>query len=187
MPRRRRPRRPLLRGRPRPRAARREAAVTASGVHQDAQWRAYGERRARFAARMERGLPPGVHVTPVDGGIVVHAGAAPGDFVPFVPPRPGRGLTVIVDSSVTSRAVVRRVLANAPAGWPQRPAAARLPRPPSRDPLTPPPIEPVTTQLLAGIRGQPVLELPPPAGAGPPPPPPPPLPPPPPRPGPPPP
>src|SRR5260370_816432 len=157
MARRRRPRRRLLRGRRRPRG--RGAGGAPPGP------RAVGGRRGGCAARMERGLPPGVHVTPVDGGIVVHAGAAPGDFVPFVPPRPGRGLTVIVDSSVTSRAVVRRVLANAPAGWRQRPVAVRLPGPPSGQPLTPAQIEPVTTKLLAGLRGPPGPAPPPPARA----------------------
>ena len=78
-------------------------------------------------AAMERGLPADVHVRPVDGGgVVVYLGESPETLVPSLEPRPDGGRTVIVDSSVTSRAVVRQVLENLPEGWLAGPVDVRL-------------------------------------------------------------
>ena len=104
---------------------------------------------------MERGLPGDVHVRPVDGGgVVVYLGASPETLVPSLQPRPDDGRTIIVDSSVTSRAVVRQVLTNLPPAWLAGPVDVRLVGRADGRPVTQADIERISDRLFDGIDGQ---------------------------------
>jgi hypothetical protein len=118
-------------------------------------------------ARLERDLPGrDAHVMAVPGGVVVYRGAGPADPGPVLAPRSDGGLTVIVDSSAASRAVVAQVLRNMPASWRARPVEVRLAGRASGVPLTAPGIEAMTGALLAGTAGMVAIELPAAAVAG---------------------
>jgi hypothetical protein len=113
------------------------------------------------AVAMERGLPGDVRVRPVDGGgVVIYRAASPETLVPSLEPRPDGGRTIIVDSSVTSRAVIRQVLANLPAEWRGGPVDVRLAGRADGRPLGPADIERISDRLFDGIDGQFALALP---------------------------
>ena len=118
------------------------------------------ESPAQFAAHMEPDLPAHVHLMAVDGGVVLYLGEAPATVVPSLTARSAEGLVISVDSSVTSPAIIRQVLAGMSAGWRDRPVEIWLPGPADGRALSPAQAQRIQRRLLDGIGGRFALSFP---------------------------
>ena len=121
---------------------------------------AENETPAEFAARVQPDLPAGVHLMAVDGGVVLYLGETPATVVPSLTTRSAEGLVISVDSSVTSPAIIRQVLASVPAGPREQPVDVWLPGPADGRALSPAQAQRIQGELLDGIGGRFAAEFP---------------------------
>ena len=121
---------------------------------------AENETPAVFAARVQPDLPAGVHLMPVDGGVVLYQGETPATVEPSLTTRSAEGLVISVDSSVTNPAIIRQVLANVPVGPREQPVNVWLPGPADGRAVSRAQAQRIRRELFGGLGGQFALSFP---------------------------
>ncbi|MBQ1038670.1 hypothetical protein [Micromonospora sp. C81] len=97
-------------------------------------------------------MPYGLSMTMQDNVVHLHAGAGPTRLVL----RPGPGLTVVVDASVTSLPAIRAALAEL---HPSQPPVSTVEFVGTRQPVTPERAQQIADRLLTGLPGSPQISL----------------------------